>query len=56
MNPMIARITLVAAVLLAPVAWWQDDLLIVGLAGLIPFFAQGTQDNMRPLDRPNAVK
>jgi len=48
--------TLVTAALLLPIAWWQDDLLIVGLAGLIPFFAQGTERNVRPMDRANAVK
>lgn len=36
----IPHYTLVAAVLLAPIAWWQEDVLIVGLAGLIPFFAE----------------
>ncbi len=31
--------TFLAGVALGPVAWWQNDPLILGVAGLIPFFA-----------------
>ena len=31
--------TFLAGLALGPVAWWQNDPLILAVAGLIPFFA-----------------
>ena len=44
MSRSIVLITFVCALVLVPVAWWQQDVLVVGLAGLIPFFAAAQDD------------
>ena len=44
MSQSIVLITFVRALLLVPVAWWQQDVLVAGLAGLIPFFAAAQDD------------
>ena len=38
MKPSVLTVTLLVTLALVPVAIWADDLLIVSLAGLIPFF------------------
>ena len=37
MNKYLMAATFLAGVTLGPVAWWQDDPLILALAALIPF-------------------
>ncbi len=39
LNGYLVIATFLAGVALGPVAWWQNDPLILGVAGLIPFFA-----------------
>lgn len=45
MKPPVVIATLIAALILAPIAIIRGDMLIVCLAGLIPFFADSSKDD-----------